>query len=379
MKLIFLLTSILFLFFQVSGQENFYEATVKTADGKTLEGLVKIEKGYCPSVLIFKENQSMAEQTFKPMDIINFSSGGRFYISTFAEIEEDGNFVGKQVFLMLEQSGTKSLYSYKTHDQTNFYIQQDDGFVLLEKNKDKYKTQLADYLVDCKSDLKPMLDTLSYNLRSFQKLFGKYNECYDNLYKVVTLERDTRTRFYLNMGGVRTMLVITDGNFVDAVHFLDMEIVPHYSVTGSVAMNWDFEKGFDNTSFYSSLGYNYSSFTYTGDYELIMNTGYLKTYDGIKLKLCCHTYSPTFILGLSYAYMVNYVNYYNGLYGEEEAIKSKALKKNELGAWIAVGFDFGRFTTLLGYERSAGFSKYPALAIKFNRTFFTIGYKFFEY
>ena len=377
-SLVFITFSIIFSL-QIFAQNDFFDATIKTSDGKSIDGFVKIEKGYCPDVLIFKTKTDNQEQTYKPSDIVNFSCGGRLYVSSFAEIKQDKEFIGKQVFLLLEISGTKSLYSYITHEQHNFYIKKDETFILLEKDNDKFKNQLSDYLGDCKTELKNTINSTTYELNSLQKLFTEYHTCLDNLYSVTTMENDIRTRFYVNGGGVRTMMVVWGSNFEDSQYFLDMEIVPDYTATGYISMTWDLEEGFDNIAFYNALGYVYSGFSDENDrFHLIMNTNYLKYYYGLKFKPCCRKFAPTLSLGLSEGFLVSIVNYRKDVYNETLAIKEDALKKTEIGAWVNLGFDFGRFTTNFGIERSSGFSKYVTFAARYNRIYATIGFKIFE-
>jgi len=418
-KLIFCVSSLFFLLFfclPATSQENWIPGHVVEFDGDTVYGEINYRNWELnPKKIDFKASNDGNVISFTPLGIASFSMNDEVYISAMVETEnslfrvEDLDYNPElvldtdTVFLKLLVGGPKSLYYYRfSMGIDNFYIQQDDRFILLiykkylrmyegkdyvTENK-RYIGQLTAYFQDCPS-LKNRLSTVQYKPNSLVNLFKAYYSCINLYPEYIKVQDKVIVEFSILAGMSITTL---DFKSEDLVFLANAAFTPSYNFSGGLAM--DIVLPFNQKKFSVNNELLYTNYKVESNYEEHFNEEYYIIYDMtvaftyLKLNNMFrfkYPFRDWFIYidaGMSNGFAVagdQYQVVTKKFYGPETTRQEPLMdsyRKYEQGFLAGLGARFKRFSAEARWETGNGMSEYLMLGSATNRYYFLVGFRF---
>jgi len=407
-----------FLFLTVSfGQGNYSKATVEYKNGKTSEGLIDFKNwDKNPDKIKFLDPITNQKSDFTPSEIKSFSVEGLDYVS--AKVKEEISSLNTDeleysaelklkdtdVFLRKVISGDKQLYLLKnSNSKSNFYIQNDETYELLEYKKylkklngnDKirenlnFKPQLANYLNDCKS-ISGMVGSTSYSLKSLQELFKSYSECTDRAIIPESHVGPKSFEWGVLLGVSRTAISF---NSPDAFGYLvDADYMTSINPAGGVYANIAFPGNLKRFWFRSELlytSYKVDGLLETVESEEVFSTDFIElAYSYMKLNLLLRynfqfNNSQLFINGgVSNGVVISETNYWRKdetIFTTERTRENLALQsitKYEQSYIAGLGFSHRQYSVELRLENGNGISDFVGLSSPTTRQYLLLGYQF---
>ncbi|MEN8249592.1 MAG: hypothetical protein ABFS32_11715 [Bacteroidota bacterium] len=393
---------------QSFSQENYLEGYVINNNQDTVYGFIDYRNwNINPQLIKFKERLDSITTIIYPAGITEFGVEDEIYVTGTVEVEVSPRSVGQleynptlktkteTVFLQTLISGVKSLYFLKDpKGHENFYIKRDAAFDLLiykkylrlidterviAENK-RYLGQLNLYLAECPS-LNSTLSNLSYNKKSFTKVFQEYYRCsghnidFQKRIEIIKIEKG------LKFGGTATFFNIRS----TSSYLADAAFNQSYNITAGVFFNAVLPRNQGRWSINNEI--LFSSFDVTGHYEdfqmnAIIDIGYsyLKINNLLKYKFSAakiHTYLN---IGISNGIMIveknNKVS--KKLIGFSTVTEERALediRKHEQGWILGYGVQYSNFSIETRFESGNGISPYINISTKSKRLYLLLSYK----
>ena len=417
----FLFTAVLITIFCIAySQKNYLPAYIIQNNGDTLKGFIDYRNWKkIPADFSFKSTMNDVTKVLKPGDIKEVSVNGEKYISQNVDIIEGPNFLDflplestitiekVKCFLLELSSGSKSLYYYENQNvRQQYYIKQGDSVVLLIYTKyidksgkadvirenEKFKGQLAFYLVDCKT-IQNQLEKTTYNKESLVDLFNHYYNCSNTKTSYQKTADKSHSKFGITAGTTLTTLDLesTDITFNPIT-------APEYSksVNFTVGAYYDyvFLRNMEKWSFYNELAWHgyecvgyYNTYVSENEYSNSTNTmglNYLKLTSMIRYKYPIKKASIFCNLGISNNYalsagMKNYKETETMFYGRETTKVTPIftdLRRYEFGLVIGIGARYKHFNIETRFEKGNGMSSNYAVKSTTYRYSMFLSYSF---
>lgn len=413
------LTLIGIVLFQISFcQTNFKSGYIIRLNGDTLRGYIDYRSWERnPDIISFKEKMDKTHSLLTPLTIKRFSVSDELYESAIIEtdanpdisndLQQNNETVIKidTTFLQTMVNGPKSLYYYKNKlDKIQFYIRQNDAFVLLThkelltkdekgnslitENK-RYLGQLNFYLQDC-PNIQSKLSETSYNKGSLESLFNYY---YNNSNSKIQFQKKAEglgTELGIIAGPSFTSLTfhyspsyvaLTSTNFSKSINFsagvyLDLLLPRNLK-------NWSLCNELFFTSYNVNGSYHYDP-AVPGNAVAYATFGYsyLKLNNIIRFKYLIGNAFIYADAGISNGYAINEVNkrrFEQTINNTLQITYSKALNastKYEQGFILGLGTKIKKYSFEFRYEKAGAMSNNDNLRSLAIRYYLLLGYKF---
>ncbi|QDO92974.1 PorT family protein [Formosa sediminum] len=400
-----------FLFFNISSaQENFLSGYVVSTTGDTISGYIDIKDWKTnPKEITFKKELNQNPIIYDTSSIKYFNAQDNAYISAIVDIEissrdiqnlkNDANLKleKRDVFLKVLINGNKSLYYYKDeHNKTNFYIKENDKFILLTHKtylketiniveNNQYKGQLIFYLNDCKN-IQSQINNATYTQESLTSVFEKYYKCIGSEIDFKSTKEKTALEFGIVAGITNTNL-----KFNNEKHsiYLNGDYASSTNLAAGLFLDIVFPKNNNKWSIHNELLYtSYSTKNTYIDYD---TTDTYSSYNSeightfIELNNLLRYTQPLGKLsvflngGISSGFVIsdeNYLkaerhNYSNVIITEAEATPNSSTF--EFGFSLGTGITYQNIGLDIRYKFSKGvFSQFDS---KINRLYVLLSYK----
>jgi hypothetical protein len=407
MKPILLLTLCVLMASVAMAQEKFLSGYIKTADGTRTYGYIDYRNWENnPKEISFKLDEKGKAQVFNALDIAEFGVKDEVYVGAVVEKEVTANLafgMNKNpdpelrldtVFLQAYVSGEKSLLGMKSSGKQNYYIKEDDNYILLiykwyqtEQNgkamkaeNRTYRRQLATYLGDCRAMTKS-IESSSYSSKSLENIFLTYYACKNDIPTYVQVREKVATEIGVLAGASSTILTFENSRAVQDI--MNYNFASTTGVSLGVSLNIILPRNNRKWSFYNEL--MYSSYLAEGgfrevsdenDFRVVegsLGYGYLKLNNMVRFSYPLGGIRLFVNGGMSNGLALSEINQnstFTKFYSSESTKQGKVLSETrtyEQGYLLGAGATAGRLSGELRYERGNGMSVFPLLNSRVER------------
>jgi hypothetical protein len=231
MKSIFVLSIVVFIAFECSGQKkdsraNFVDGVMVTTAGDSVKGQINDELWYFTPLFIEFKSTDGAVKKYQPTEVRAFVTKDRMYRSYLVSYDSTVDIADElstsplpalksaHLYLKVLVAGKKSLLEYRDNNRRLFFIEFDNKAEQLVDHPFLYKYttnenvvrttsrefigQLQRYLADCKNF--NVSTKLRYSRENLKTLFQKYNSCVG---QSKDFDHEAKSKFILEaVGGV---------------------------------------------------------------------------------------------------------------------------------------------------------------------------------
>ncbi|MEP2023051.1 MAG: hypothetical protein ABJH98_02215 [Reichenbachiella sp.] len=412
------------------GQKNFQPGYILTLGGDTIRGQIDYRNWKINPDQINFIDPSSIEQTFSPLEILEFGVADERYLSgivdyetsstllNFSKMSQSGQFdlASDTVFLQELFGGNKPLYFFYNNQQREyFYIENNNKLELLNYKKylkkspsadpdaplaahnsavaenNRFRAQLMAYLSDC-SSVNSKITSAGYGQKSMYRIFESYEKCVNPEGSNQRKREKIETKFGV-LAGVSLSSIKFSGTDNYNSELIESDFGSSVDFTAGVSIEFVFPRSGRKWSIPNEL--IYTSFSVEADHSDITDPDYLYTishielaYSYIKLNNMVRYSIPignihTFInVGLSNGFAISETNnmtqtiqaYSSTRNTEEEAIEFT--RKYEQGLIAGLGVRANKISFEARYEGSGGMSEAVNLSSKVKRFYFMLGYRF---
>lgn len=416
----FLFSVCLFPRQHIFAQNNFQPGYVVTEAGDTLRGKIDYrnwEKN--PKTISFLDVESSISREYSPADLTSFAVVDEIYVSALVESEVSSSntsqldntarlqTVQERVFLQTLVQGEKSLFlNVNSYSKENFYIKDDDRFILLgykryqaEKLENGYtrnyvaenrlfQGQLSVYLQDCPSIGKASQSVL-YKKESLKRLFEAYYACIGQGSDFNKKDEKSFVRWGV-LAGVSATSLRFDSEFHP--NLTNPDYGTSINPTFGVSMDVILARNLNKWAFVNELVY--AAYQHTGEsvnQKANKVTEYSSTsfkYHQIKMNNMIR-YSSFFgdtewftNLGLATGLAFKHTNEENirTVFFETERNETREAVPDgrivEVGFLVGTGIRIKNVSTEIRYENGNGMSNFPSLASTTHKFILLVGFRF---